>query len=154
MPLGGLPPIPEAGLVFEWADVFDKVRYIGLGNCENYPDRTGGADQGVFEEELDRFFEPYPRPQENGMRCDVRMMKFTGRDDLLMRVESPAGIGVNLCKWSPEELEGAESAAALPQKDAHTMRLLAAQSGIGAGQDYSVRADRPYSMRFALSFME
>lgn len=154
MPLGGLPPIPEAGLVFEWADVFDKVRYIGLGNCENYPDRTGGADQGVFEEELDRFFEPYPRPQENGMRCDVRMMKFTGRDDLLMRVESPAGIGVNLCKWSPEELEGAESAAALPQKEAHTMRLLAAQSGIGAGQDYSVRADRPYSMRFALSFME
>lgn len=154
VPLGGLPPIPEAGLVFEWADVFDKVRYIGLGNCENYPDRTGGAVQGVFEETLDRFFEPYPRPQENGMRCDVRMMKFTGRDDMLTRMESPDGIGVNLCRWSPEELEGAGSIAALPQKESHTMRLLAAQSGIGAGGSYSLLPDHPYIMRFALSFME
>lgn len=154
VPLGGLPPIPEAGLVFEWADVFDKVRYIGLGNCENYPDRTGGAVQGVFEETLAGFFEPYPRPQENGMRCDVRMMKFTGRDDLLTRVESPDGIGVNLCRWSPEELEGAAAISALPQKESHTMRLLAAQSGIGAGDSYSLRPDHPYTMRFALSFME
>lgn len=154
MPLGGLPPIPEAGLVFELADVFDKVRYIGLGSCENYPDRQGGADQGVYEEELDRFYEPYALPQENGMRCDIRMMKFTGRDDLLMRVESPAGIGVNLCKWSPTELESASSADDLPQKDSHTMRLLAAQSAIGPGHDYTLRADHPYTMRFALSFME
>lgn len=154
VPLGGLPPIPEAGLVFELTDVFDKVRYIGLGNCENYPDRQDGADQGVYEEALEHFFEPYSRPQENGMRCDIRMMKFTGRDDLMMRVESPAGIGVNLCKWSPAELESAPSVDVLPQKDSHTLRLLAAQSGIGPGDDYSIRANRPYTMRFTLSFME
>ena len=108
----------------------------------------------MFEEPLDRFFEPYPRPQENGMRCDVRMMKFTGRDDLLTRVESPDGIGVNLCRWSPEELEGASAISMLPQKESHTMRLLAAQSGIGTGDSYSLRPDHPYTMRFALSFME
>lgn len=154
VPLGGLPPLPEAGLIFEWTDALRQVRYIGLGACENYPDRTGGADQGVYEQALEAFFEPYARPQENGMRCDVRMMKLTGEEDLFMRVESPDGIGVNLCKWSPYELEGAPSIAALPSKASHTMRLLAAQSDLSGGDSYSLRADRPLSMRFALSFIE
>ncbi len=154
VPLGGLPPLPEAGLVFEWTDAFDRVTYIGLGNCENYPDRTGGADQGMYEQGLDEFFEPYARPQENGMRCDVRMMKFTGRDGLSVRVDSPEGVGVNLCKWSPHELEAAPDPAALPAKESHTMRILAAQSDLGGGESYSLRADHPVAMRFTLSFME
>ena len=154
VPLETLPPLPEAGLIFEWTDALDRVRYIGLGDCENYPDRTGGADQGMYEQALDCFFEPYAHPQENGMRCDVRMMKFTGRDGLFVRVDSPDGVGVNLCKWSPYELESARDIAALPAKDSHTMRILAAQADLGGGGSYSLRADHPYTMRFTLSFIE
>ena len=154
VPLAGLPPLPEAGLIFEWTGALNRVRYIGLGECENYPDRTGGADQGVYEQELEQFFEPYARPQENGMRCDVRMMKLTGGEDLFVCVESPDGLGLNLCKWSPYELESASSLSALPQKESHTMRLIAAQSGLSGGSSFSLTADRPYAMRFALSFIE
>lgn len=145
-----LPPVPEVGVQFALCAPFHAVRYIGLGGAENYTDRTGGAEQGIYREELEHCSTNYAVPQENGMRCDVRMLELIGANATL-RIDAPQGIGVNLCKWSPTELEAAGRPADLPQKAQHHIRLAAAQAGISPANGF-LPADRTYKMQLIFSF--
>ena len=51
---------------------FDKVTYYGRGPIENYPDRNHYTDIGIYSQSVSEQFYPYIRPQETGLRTDVR----------------------------------------------------------------------------------
>ncbi len=51
---------------------YEHIDYYGRGPWENYPDRRSGALLGRYEQTVDEQFYPYIRPQETGLKSDVR----------------------------------------------------------------------------------
>lgn len=71
--LGGkLPVLPRFGLCLEMPAAYENVFYYGRGERENYPDMLDYAPVGEYSNTVTGMHEDYIRPQENGIRCDVR----------------------------------------------------------------------------------
>lgn len=51
---------------------FEKLTYYGRGPIENYSDRKGSANLGIYEQTVTEQYYPYGRPQENGNKTDIR----------------------------------------------------------------------------------
>ncbi len=67
-----LPDMLRFGMRMAMPVDYDRVEYYGRGPGENYPDRNSGALIGLYEQSVDEQFYPYIRPQENGLKTDVR----------------------------------------------------------------------------------
>ncbi|KAL3923315.1 MAG: hypothetical protein SGPRY_004259, partial [Prymnesium sp.] len=67
--------LPRVGLSFSLPREVSRVRWLGRGPHENYPDRMEGAHVGLFEERVSELHTPYIVPSDNGERCDVRFLQ-------------------------------------------------------------------------------
>ena len=63
------------GMQMQMPRSFDQVEYYGRGPVENYIDRTGNADLGIYRQSVAEQFYSYIRPQENGTKSDLRWWK-------------------------------------------------------------------------------
>ncbi len=70
-----LPDMLRFGMRMAMPIDYDRVEYYGRGPGENYPDRNSGALIGLYEQSVDEQFYPYIRPQENGLKTDVRFWR-------------------------------------------------------------------------------
>ena len=64
--------MPRYGMQFVMHKQYENVVYYGKGPHENYADRNDAAFIGVYEAEVNDFYVPYTRPQENGYRTKTR----------------------------------------------------------------------------------
>ena len=76
-PFGKLPILPKIGLIMTVSGRLNNFQWYGRGPYENYPDRKTGADVGLYRSTVDEQYVPYPRPQENGNKEDVRWATLT-----------------------------------------------------------------------------
>ncbi len=99
--------IPRVGKTFVLAPEFDRARYYGRGEKENYPDMKSHAMTGVFESE-GNFGVKMIVPQNSGVRCDVRWAEITDKEGTGVRFiadEKPFCLNLNhydertLAKW-------------------------------------------------------
>ncbi|WP_075186609.1 glycoside hydrolase family 2 TIM barrel-domain containing protein [Teredinibacter haidensis] len=74
------PEFPRFGVIFELDKNFNSIDYYGRGPHENYWDRKASADIGLYTTSVNDLYVPYVRPQENGLRTDVRHVAFYGDD--------------------------------------------------------------------------
>ena len=74
IPLGGkkASEMFRFGLKMTMPETFDRVDYYGRGPIENYPDRNHYTDIGLYSQSVREQFYPYIRPQETGLRTDIR----------------------------------------------------------------------------------
>ena len=63
------------GMQMQMPRSFDQVEYYGRGPVENYLDRKGNADLGIYRQSVAEQFYSYIRPQENGTKSDLRWWK-------------------------------------------------------------------------------
>ena len=63
------------GMQMQMPHSFDQVEYYGRGPVENYIDRKGNADLGIYRQSVAEQFYSYIRPQENGTKSDLRWWK-------------------------------------------------------------------------------
>ena len=63
------------GMQMQMPRNFDQVEYYGRGPVENYIDRKGNADLGIYRQSVAEQFYSYIRPQENGTKSDLRWWK-------------------------------------------------------------------------------
>lgn len=79
-PLGDLPIVPRVG----WDMVLDpslrRMRWLGYGPHESYPDRRQSVWLGWHEGLVAERFVPQVRPQDNGNKFGVRYVSFTDDD--------------------------------------------------------------------------
>ncbi|MEG1634981.1 MAG: glycoside hydrolase family 2 TIM barrel-domain containing protein [Rikenellaceae bacterium] len=68
------PELPRLGLRLRVGATFTHANYYGRGPQENYIDRNWGTDLGYYSTNIDDFYFPYVRPQENGHHTDTRFM--------------------------------------------------------------------------------
>lgn len=71
------PELPRIGHQLTLPARFKQVNWYGRGPHENYADRKASALVGQFTSSVDELYFPYVRPQENGLRSDVRWLSIT-----------------------------------------------------------------------------
>ncbi|MBW4080685.1 glycoside hydrolase family 2 TIM barrel-domain containing protein [Paenibacillus sp. S150] len=161
--IAGLPEIPEFGLLFELDGQLDTVSWYGKGPHENYWDRQTGAKLGLYTGQVSEQFVPYLRPQECGNKTGVRFASLTeGAHGGGFHLEGSLPIEVNVLPWTPEELEASDHTYKLTPSAKSVLRVNYKQMGVGGDdswgapthEEFTLPANRPYSLRFTLSVVE
>ena len=75
-----LPGMFRFGMVMQLPYGMDRSEFYGRGPIENYSDRNTSQRIGVYEQTADEQFYPYIRPQETGLKTDVRWWRQSTRD--------------------------------------------------------------------------
>ena len=69
------PDMARFGMVMQLPYEMERSAYYGRGPIENYGDRKLSQRIGIYNQTADEQFYPYIRPQENGLKSDVRWWK-------------------------------------------------------------------------------
>ena len=88
-----MPHLMRYGMQMEMPQEYNTIEYYGNGPFENYIDRKGAAELGVYKQDVGYQYYGYIRPQESGNKTDVRWWKVTNK----------AGHG--LCFYGDQPLE-------------------------------------------------
>lgn len=73
-----MPAPTRIGLTTQLKQVEQQLTYFGLGPLENYPDRQGAAQLGLWKLDLSDAFTPYIFPSENGLRTQNQRLQYGG----------------------------------------------------------------------------
>jgi beta-galactosidase len=125
-----LVDLPRVGVAFSLPGRFDRIRYLGRGPHENYPDRNRSAMLGVWESALDR--SPYLVPQEFGLRTECRWFELIDSSSgEVVRIECRRPMHISATRHRPSELFEASTATDLVEGDDVIVCLDAAHRGLG-----------------------
>ena len=75
-----LPTMLRYGMVLQMPYTTDQSEYYGRGPIENYADRKESQFIGIYRQSADEQFYPYIRPQETGLKSDIRWWRQTDRE--------------------------------------------------------------------------
>ena len=100
-----LPPLPRFGLRTALRPSFRSIRWYGDGPHESMPDMELSQRTGIWESSVAELQEPYVRPQENGIRRNVRWVELGSGDGLRIRASSKTGLAFAARPWTVEDLE-------------------------------------------------
>ncbi|MBD0383523.1 DUF4981 domain-containing protein [Paenibacillus sp. WST5] len=154
---GGLPEIPEIGVLFQMEADFRNLQWYGRGPHENYWDRATGAKLGVYSGTVEEQFVPYLRPQECGNKTDVRWATLTDANGRGLRISGLPAVELNVLPYLPAELEAHDHPYKLPPSDKVAVRVNYKQMGVGGDDSWGARthpeftlfANRSYTYSFA-----
>lgn len=73
------PILPRYGMQLVMPEAFKDLTYFGRGTVENYCDRKGNAEIGIYSAKVKDQYWGYVRPQESGNHTDIRWWKVGGQ---------------------------------------------------------------------------
>jgi len=80
VPFGRMPnALLRLGLSLRLGRAYENMAWYGRGPWENYVDRKTASFVGIWRSTVTDQFVDYVRPQDCGMKCDVRWAEFTDR---------------------------------------------------------------------------
>ena len=105
VPHGKMPELPRLGTSWILDPALTNVTWYGRGPHENYPDRASSAFLGVYSSSVSDLYVPYARPQDNGVRSDVRWVEFADANGRGVRFSASVPLCVRALHHSWEDLE-------------------------------------------------
>ena len=127
----GVTDLPRVGLIFPLAPGFERLRWVGLGPWENYPDRQRAAWLGAHESTVTAQYVPYIMPQEHGLKCDTRSLQLSAARGLVLKVSATEPFAFSASHFHPDDLTAAKHTIDLKPRAETLLCLDAAHRGIG-----------------------
>ena len=143
VPVEGLSPMPEFGMLFKLDADYDRIRFYGLGPDENYCDRHEGARLGIWETTAEENLSRYLKPQECGNRTGVRWAEVTNAKGRGLRFSGNA-MEFSALPHSPHELEYAMHMDELPPVFYTYVRCALKQMGVAGDDSWGARTHEEY----------
>lgn len=139
-PTGSFPShVPRIGLDVRASKALDRVRWLGLGPGESYPDKKSAQRVGVWEVgSVAELQVPYDVPQENGNRLETRWVSLSdprSRDTgvRVSRLDGPeAEFSFVASRNSIDNVHAAAHPPDLIEGDATFLRVDAKVAGLGS----------------------
>ena len=104
-PFGRMPQaLPRLGLSLTLQRSLENMRWYGRGPWENYVDRKTGSFIGIWSSTVADQFVDYVRPQDCGMKCDVRWVDFLDRAGRAVRFSASEPMFVQALHYDWEDL--------------------------------------------------
>ena len=104
-PHGKMPELPRLGTSWILDPALTNVTWYGRGPHENYPDRVSSAFLGIYTSSVSDLYVPYARPQDNGVRSDVRWVEFSDAEGRGVRFAASVPICARALHYDWEDLE-------------------------------------------------
>jgi beta-galactosidase len=127
--------LARCGLRMFLGESCQSVRWSGRGPWENYADRKSGSPLGIHRLPIERFFEPYVKPQFMGNREDTRWVEVSTGDGQRLLIWSPLAevepFSFSALRLTDEQLAVARHPTDLEPLAATVLTLDAAQTGVG-----------------------
>jgi beta-galactosidase len=126
-----LPPLPRFGLELSMPDEYDRFSWFGKGPHECYPDRKESGRLGVYDGSVAEQFVPYPKPQDNGNKSEVRWSSVTDGQGTGLFFRGDSLLETSVHHYSSEAMTRTSHAHLLPLLSETHVKLDEGQSGIG-----------------------
>lgn len=145
----------RVGLFFELAPGFEQLSWLGLGPHENYPDRNASAWHALHHSTVTEQHIPYVMPQENGLKCNTRLIRLGDKKGATLSVESKKPVHFSATHYHAQDLFAATHTHELRARPETLLCIDAAHRGLGTascGPDTT----EPYRIRkhhFTLDLM-
>ena len=115
---------------------FENIEYYGRGPIENYADRKGCADLGIYRQAVDEQFYPYIRPQECGTKSDIRWWRISNSKGRGIEVVAEAPFSASALHYTIESLDEGEKkiqrhSPEVEQANITNLCIDKAQAGVG-----------------------
>ena len=134
------PELSRIGLQFCLPAELENTRWYGRGPHENYSDRMSGAQVTIHELPAKEWGTPYPRPQENAHRSEIRWLEFTATHaperQLMIRSASPHLPGASIWNCTETDLEQTNHSGCLPIRESRTVTISGWQMGLGGNNSW------------------
>ncbi len=102
---GKTPDMFRFGMRVEMPLDYSTVEYYGRGPWENYADRKGSANIGIWRQSVDEQFYPYIRPQETGTKSDLRWWNILDISGNGLGFRSDAPFSASALNYTVESLD-------------------------------------------------
>ncbi|MFI3333458.1 MAG: glycoside hydrolase family 2 TIM barrel-domain containing protein [Rikenellaceae bacterium] len=135
-----LPELMRIGLQCEINNQLANITYYGLGDWENYTDRSRSAMMGVYSSTVEDMCFDYVVPQENGNRCGVRWIALLGKSRGVQIVAQDE-LAVSVWNTSQESLAEAKHTNEIVElPHSYTLNIDKEQAGVGGTDSWSIKA--------------
>ncbi len=137
------PDMARFGMVMQLPYEMERSAYYGRGPIENYGDRKLSQRIGIYNQTADEQFYPYIRPQENGLKSDVRWWNQTTAQGQGMRIEAVEPFSVSALHYAIEDLDepkpakGQRHSAQVPKSKYTNLCIDGAHTGVGGANSWS-----------------
>jgi len=140
--------LPRVGLIFELAEGYEDLSWLGLGPLENYPDRQASVWRAVHRSTVTDQYVPYVMPQEHGLKCGTDWLELKNGKSTVS-VSGSKALLFNASHYRPEDMTAAFHTYELAPRKESILCLDAAHRGLGTascGPDtydqYKVKGNR------------
>ena len=146
----GYPEMPAFGLELVLPGGLEQLEYYGRGPHENYVDRNTAAFVGLYKSNVDAQYVPYPAPQENGNKTDVRWLVLHDEagDGIMFR--GLPKFEFSALHYSREQLSrrtpGIRHMSDPEKEDQVYLRLNKMQMGVGGDDSWGAKTHARYSI--------
>ena len=131
--------LSRVGLELILPEGFEKLRYFGRGENENYCDRILSAPLGIYESTVDREHFAFNPPSENGGHEDCRLLTLF-RGDKKLRIEGERPFHFDVRHNTIKDYQAAHEHE-LPKRTETYLHIDAAHAQIGGDMAWSTAVD-------------
>nr|WP_294930234.1 glycoside hydrolase family 2 TIM barrel-domain containing protein [uncultured Flavobacterium sp.] len=134
-----LPNVPKVGMQMGVPRQFDQISWYGKGELESYCDRSFGFTVGKYSLPIQKFIEPYIKPQENGNRTEVRWMALSNapKNKGLLVVKADKDLQMSAWPYTQANLSEAKHTFDLKDPGFLTLNIDLMQMGVGGNDSWS-----------------
>lgn len=141
-----LPYFPRVGLTTEVSKSLSTATWYGRGPHENYWDRKAGAAVARHSAPSDSLAHTYVRPQENGLRSDVRWLALTSETDRGLIVTGDSDFQFSVRPYATEQLEKAMHPHEITPGEHLTLHIDHRQMGVAGDNSWGARPHAQYTL--------
>ena len=124
--------LPRIALVMTLPPDLGEVTWFGRGPGENYVDSKAASLVARHSLDVDHLHTRYARPQDNGLRADVRWARFTDEEGQGV-LATFDGLGdLQAHRYTTADLDAADHACDLPRRDRVTIHLGHLHNALGS----------------------
>ena len=139
--------IPRIGVKLRLNKACDNVRWYGKGPGESYPDSKESQLFGFYENNVDRLFTNYVKPQENGSRSRCSWTRLINDRGMGIMVVSEEKFDFSARFFEDIDLETAKHTPDLKKRDYITLNIDYKQNGLGSNSCGQSQLEK-YKCRF------
>ncbi|MDA3930826.1 MAG: DUF4981 domain-containing protein [Prolixibacteraceae bacterium] len=128
-------PMPKVGSSIALSNDFQQVKWYGLDG-ESYPDRLDGNLMGVYSADINSWYTPYIKPQENGNRAQVNWCEIEGAGALGIRLEGES-LNISMHRYDLKEFANNTHYYQVRNGNRLTLNIDYLQAGLGGDNSWS-----------------
>ena len=140
-----IPLIPKFGMRVRIPENYKTIDWYGRGPYENYPDRKTASLIGLYHSELENFVVPYPAPQDNANRCDVRWFSLSTQNNNRIKVTGLQPLNFRAWPYTEEDLENTKHDYQLPKRDFVNLNVDLNIHGVGGDDTWGAKTMDKYT---------